>query len=95
MITGWKYYMPDDGETAADAKDIILHPDLYTESIFDASDAARLAADDYYVRNSSEIDIGSGITFAIINPKGDETKFSIEYEMTVTHHIEQIEEEGE
>jgi hypothetical protein len=90
MITGWKYYMPDDGETAADARDLRIHQGHAVKLDFDdASEAAEYAAEDYYTRSSGDVDFKNGDACVIIDRAGNETAWMLRHEVeVVTHYVE-------
>ncbi len=83
----WRYYFPDDGETAEDAQVLPLPNNITT-----ASDAAELACGrDYYFHDGWEREQRE-FTIAIICPDETETRFMAWHEPTVQHCIERIEQ---
>ena len=84
--SGWKYYVPDQGEDADDATPINVYE--WRDGIFDSDHAAEEAAeDDWGNRDGWEDGMGDGPLIVIISPKGEETRYSTCREATVTHSV--------
>lgn len=79
-MSGWKFYYPDEGETADDARPI-------SGSILDHEDAAQLACErDYKMRDGWERG-DTPFVIAIIGPDGDELSFEACHEPSVEHRV--------
>ena len=82
--TGWKYYLPESGETAADAQPIMAHEWV---RIRDAETAAVEAAEDEWQnRDGWDAGISASPLIAIIAPDGALTNWRITREATIEHH---------
>lgn len=85
--TGWKYYMPEDGETAADAVSIKF---FAWSNFVDAEDAAQSAAEEEWDhRDGSERGLDAKPKIVVIAPDGEETTFSVTREISIDHHVTQ------
>lgn len=83
--SGWRYYLPENDETASDANSVMVYG---WQNIADAEDAAEKAADDEWSnRDGWERGMGRGPDIIVIAPDGTETRFSVEREATVEHHV--------
>lgn len=88
--TGWKYYLPESGEGAHDAREIRVYD---WQMIHDAEDAAEHAAvDDWNERDGWEAGVGEGPVIAVIDPSGNETRFATEREAVIEHSVTEIED---
>lgn len=82
-MSGWRYYFPDEAETADDAREFVG----VRRRIDDADDAAQAACEkdyhehDGWERGESEFEI------AVISPAGDEFRFRAWHEPSVEHHV--------
>lgn len=84
-LTDWRFYYPDDGETAEDA----AHPDVpdWTH-IFDAEDVAQWAVEyDWSDRDGWECNRDREFPIAVIDKHGVETRWIGWNEPTVDHHV--------
>lgn len=91
--SGWRYYLPEDQETADDAGPICVWS---WQTICDAEDAARLASEDEWSnRDGWESGMGATPLIAVIAPDGTESRWRASREASVEHRVEAIEEEGE
>lgn len=91
--SGWRYYIPERGETAEDAVAIKIFP---WQSVCDAEDAATQASeDDWDHRDGSEAGIGDGPIIVVISPEGHETRFQTTREVEISHSVSSVETEIE
>ena len=92
MITrpsGWKYYIPEDGEAIADAVDIRLWGWM---AIIDPACAAKYASeDDWDNRDGWERGTGDGPFIVVVSPDGVETTFETYREPEIYHTVTEVE----
>lgn len=85
VASGWKYYLPGSGETIEDATEIGVWS---WREVFDAKDAAALAAaDEWDNRDGWEGGMGCGPDIMVVSPGGEETCWSTNREAEVTHYV--------
>ena len=81
--SGWKYYIPDQGETDGDAVDVKIYSG---QSICDDEMAAETASeDDWDNRDGWESGVGEGPVIVIISPDGVETTWQTHRETSIDH----------
>lgn len=91
--SGWRYYLPEQQETADDAGPICVWS---WQRIFDAEDAARHASEDEWSnRDGWESGIGATPLIAVIAPDGTESRWRASREASVEHSVEAFDEDGE
>lgn len=83
--TEWKWYLPDDHETAEDAR-VLMVPDW--RMVFDAEGAAVEAGEQSWDHGGYESGLNSTEVVCIIAPDGTETRWIIRHEATVEHYAE-------
>ena len=92
MTDVWRAYYPEDGETADDAQ--VVEPRKWGPKIYDAEDAARRACEiDFDQRDGWERSKDAGFPIAVIAPDGTETRWIGRHEPSVTHTVEEAEDE--
>ncbi len=82
--SGWKYYVPEHGETKDDARPVMKHE---WQKYMDAELAAEIASEEDWDNGGYESGIGSGPDIVVISPDGNETKFSTYREYEVRHSV--------
>ena len=83
--SGWRYYLPDQGETADDATEIRTWA---WGNVVDAEDAAERASEDEWDnRDGWESGISAEPIIIVIAPDGSETKWTASREATVVHRV--------
>lgn len=83
--SGWKYYLPENGEDIKDATPIHCWSWYHLE---DAEDAAEMAAEDEWDnRDGWEAGLGAGPTVVVVSPQGHETVYSTDREAEVKHRV--------
>lgn len=88
--SGWKYYLPENGDEAVDAEEIHLHP---WEQIAYAEDAGRYAAErEWDDRDGWEAGVGATPMLVIVSPDGTETRWRIRREVSVDHYVDEVSE---
>jgi len=86
--SGWKYYVPDQGDTAEDAVDIKIYS---WQSIHDDEMAAEAASEeDWYNRDGWESGLGEGPVVVIVSPVGIETTWQTRRDMSIDHSASQV-----
>jgi len=87
--SGWRYYVPDQGETADDAREIQKYD--WRGSILSAEWAAENASeDDWDNHDGWHMGCGPGPVIVVIAPDGNETWFTTEREATIVHSVKAI-----
>lgn len=79
----WKFYRPDNNETAEDAREL-LRP-LYP--LLDAEDAARLACERDYSEHDGWERGDTPFSIVVIAPDGTESRFQGWHEPSVDHMV--------
>lgn len=88
-ISGWKYYLPEEGESREDAQEILIHD---WQHIIDAEAAAEHAAEDEWSnRDGWDAGIEAEPEIVVISPDGDESTFSITRETQIVHYATEVE----
>lgn len=86
--SGWKYYLPEEGQSSDDATVIWL---AEWEHVFDADNAATHAAVEEWDSGGWESGTNATPVIAIIAPDGTETRWQITREPAVNHYATEIE----
>ena len=84
--SGWRYYLPEHGESAGDARNIMIGS---WQACHDAEMAASYASENEW-DNGDNRELGVGPVVAVIDKGGNETRFSTEREMSVDHSVSEI-----
>lgn len=79
----WKYYCPDDGETAKDATEIPQKEILFDDAFW----AAKAACEHQYLEYDGWEYIGKPFKAVIITPAGNEVPYIFEFEPSVEYHV--------
>lgn len=88
-LSGWEYYLPEQGETADDARSINIYD---WQNVYNAEDAAEHASkDEWDNRDRWDGGIGEGPPICVISPDGSETTFETYREATIEHTVEERE----
>jgi len=86
--TGWRYYVPEQGEDADDTRSIKVHE---WQDIFDHEGAAMFAASgDWYYHDGYEAGAASTYVMVVVSPDGVEKKFNISHEVEVIHYANEV-----
>lgn len=90
---GWRYYLPEQGETINDARAIVVH----STRIDTPEDAAQSACEyDYYHCDGWERrGMNSEFVIAVIAPDGAETRWWAMHDQSVDHHVYEVEDVDE
>jgi len=82
--SGWRYYVPDQGEDASDTRSIMLYD---WQSIFNHDQAAdHAASDDWDDHDGWDFGIGHEYVMVVVSPDGVEKSFNISHEAEVVHY---------
>lgn len=90
MKSGWKYYISTWYTTSEEAVDIHVPEDDPYFNQNCVQSVAECAADDFYAKNSSDIDMGEKLMFVIISPEGIEHFRLVVYEQRITHYVYEV-----
>lgn len=91
MDSGWKYYLPDNDETADEARSLSVC-ELPWNNIYDAEDVAERASEDEWSnRDGYERGTGEGPIIVVISPNGEETRFETLREAEIRHSVFEVE----
>ena len=85
----WKYYVPDQGETAEDASPILIYD--FQKIRFKEAAAKYAAEDEWDSRDGHERGFGDNIKIVVVAPDGVETAFMCEAEADVNHYVREVE----
>lgn len=81
-MAGWRYYFPEDGETADDARELQTR-----RSIKGAEDAALYACELDFARHDGWERGEDQFVIVILSPDGDESRFCAWHEQSVVHRV--------
>lgn len=84
--TGWKYYLPNDGEEEGDAA--VLSVYSWQRLFVDAEEAAEAAAkDEWNNRDGWDAGINNEPVVIVISPSGEHSKWIVSREAAVIHNV--------
>ena len=79
--TGWRYYIPSNGETLGDAVEVTRYH--WQRTLYRAEDVAEWVSELYWDNGGYESGIDQETEAVIVDPKGNETLWTFTYEATV------------
>lgn len=86
-MSGWGFYFPDDGETAADATHVPERVRNLAATVSPRIVAEMACAYDYDERDGWERKPEANFTIAVVSPTGTETRWTGWHEPSVEHNV--------
>jgi hypothetical protein len=84
--SGWRYYLPEQGEDASDARNIMIGS---WQGCYDEEMAASYASENEW-DHGEDRSFGVGPVVAVLDKDGNETRFATERKMSIDHSVSEL-----